>query len=129
MVFVDDVAQREGCSWLKPAPIGTVEDGWVEIVADLLREIDAVVSARPGITLDVLGVGERDGELLFDAVVDGLGAGDDVIAVTVAAAVDRARTRAAATCTRCGRPGRLRLDRPAWPGTRCQDHAPGGPPS
>ena len=121
MIFLDDVLP--GLAWLTPAPIGTVEDGWAGVVADLLRHLDAALASRPGTTVDVLGAAERDGTLLFDFVVDGAGAADTAVTAGIRAAVADAQVRAAATCTRCGRPGRLRHDRPGWPATRCDDHA------
>ena len=123
MIFVNDLAQSH--EWLTPAPIGTVEPGWVGIVSDLLHDIGAAVATRPGATVDVLTVGERDGELLFDAVVDGDDADREDLTLAIANATAAAVARASATCARCGRPGRLRLDRPAWPTTQCDSHAKG----
>ncbi len=122
MIFVDDLAP--GLDWLAPAPIGTVEDGWADIVRDLLTDIGAAVAERPGTTVDVLAVSERDGELRFDAVVDGVGADDQMVLSAVATASALARSRAASTCSRCGRAGRLR-HRSGWPATRCDDHDAG----
>ena len=126
MIFINDLARSH--EWLSPAPIGIVEDGWADIVADLINHIGASVATRPGTTVDVIKVEERDGELLFDAVVDGAGAQCSTLTGAVARAVAVARTRARVTCACCGKPGRLRLDRPAWPATRCDEHAglPGG---
>ena len=73
MIFVNDLA---GCLWLTPAPISTIEPGWVGIVSELLRDIDSALAERPGVTVDVLSIGERDGELLFDAVIDGVAEGE-----------------------------------------------------
>ncbi len=120
MIFINDLAQSH--EWLTPAPIGTVEPGWVGIVSDLLHDIGAAVAMRPGATVDVLTVAERDGELLFDAVVDGDHADRNAVTLAITNATAVARTRAGATCARCGRPGRLRLERPAWPATRCDEH-------
>ena len=121
MIFINDLARSH--EWLTPAPIGIVEDGWAEIVADLMNHIGAAVATRPGTTVDVITVEERDGELLFDAVVDGAGAQCGALTGAVARAVALARTRAGVTCACCGKPGRLRLDRPALPATRCDEHA------
>lgn len=126
MIFINDLARRH--EWLTPAPIGTVEDGWAEIVSDLMLDIGTAVATRPGATVDILTVEERDGDLLFDAVVDGAGEECSKLTGAIERAVGVARIRAGATCARCGKPGRLRLDRPAWPATRCDEHAglPGG---
>lgn len=126
MIFLGDLIP--GLVWLTPAPIGLVEDGWAGIVSDMLRDMDDIIATRPGATVDVLALAERDGELLVDAVVDGIGADDDspIIAIERAAAI--ARARAIATCARCGRPGRLRHDRSGWPATRCDDHVDGPSP-
>jgi len=121
MIFVNDLAQDY--AWLTPAPIGTVEPGWAGIVADLLRDVGAAVATRPSTTVDVLGIAERDGALLFDAVIDGVGGTDEAVTIAVDSAAVIARARAAATCARCGRPGRLRQDRPGWPATQCDRHA------
>lgn len=121
MIFINDLARIH--DWLTPAPIGIVEDGWADIVADLIDHIGAAVATRPGTTVDVITVEERDGELLFDAVVDGAGAQCGALTRAVARAVAVARTRAGVTCACCGKPGRLRLDRPEWPAIRCDAHA------
>ena len=69
MIFINDLARsHEG---LSPAPIGVLEDGWADILADLINHIGAAVATRSGTTVDVITVEEPDEELLFDAVVDG----------------------------------------------------------
>ena len=127
MIFINDLAA--GFDWLTPAPIGTVEPGWVGIVSDMLRDIGAAVATSAGTTLDVLALAERDGELVLDAVVDGPGAGDPIVVAIIEAAATSARTRAVATCPRCGRPASLRRDRPTWSAMRCDRHAPRCDPS
>ena len=121
MIFINDLVRNY--EWLSPAPIGIVEDGWADIVADLMNRIGAAVVTRPGTTVDVITVEERDGELLFDAAVDGAGAQCGALTGAVARAVALARARAGVTCARCGKAGRLRLDRPTWPAIRCDEHA------
>ena len=56
-------------------------------------------------------------------VVDGTGAQCGALTGAVARAVALARARAGVTCARCGKAGRLRLDRPTWPAIRCDEHA------
>ncbi len=121
MPFVNDIAGD--LAWLTPAPIGYVEAGWSDIVADLLRDIGRAVAAHPTASVDVLDITERDGALRCDLVVDGVH--DAAVDNAVEAAVEGARRRAASTCVRCGGPGHLRRDRAAWPTTRCDSHVVG----
>ncbi len=118
MPFVNDIAGD--LAWLTPAPIGYVEAGWVDIVADLLRDMGRVVAAHPTASVDVIDLTERDGALRCDLVVDGVE--EAAIGNAIEAAVEDARRRAASTCVRCGGPGHLRRDREAWPTTRCDAH-------
>lgn len=108
-------------AWVAPAPIGYVEPGWAHIVADMLDALGRIVTRSTETTVDVLNVGERDGALVCDVVVDPRP--DPSVDKAVADAIATAVSRSSATCTRCGAPGRLRLDRPAWPTTRCDEHA------
>ena len=108
---------------LTPAPIGYVEDGWADVVSELLRDIGHALASHSGVTIDVA---EWDGLLRFDYAFDDPGRGgvpDGELSACIAAAVDEAQARSAPTCARCGRPGRLCRDRPGWPKTRCDAHA------
>ncbi len=125
MIFVDDLAAAR--AWLAPAPIGIVEPGWAAVVGEVLDDVGRALAGSPGGTVDMLDLSERDGSLRCVLVLDG--ENDATVAVAVEAAVEVARRRAAATCYRCGAPGRLRLDRAGWPATRCDAHAFGTRPS
>ena len=118
MPFVNDIAGN--LAWLTPEPIGYVEAGWSDIVADLLRDMGEAVAAHPTASVDVLDLTERDGVLRCDLVVGGVD--DEAVENAIEAAVENARRRAASTCVRCGGPGHLRRDRVAWPTTRCDAH-------
>ncbi len=119
MIFAPDLlAGRPSAA---PAPLGYCEDGWAGVVSGLFDAFDVIAASTPGLSLDVVAMAERDGRLVRDVVPDppDLGA-----VLAIGAAVAAAVARAEETCSRCGRPGRLRLDRLAWPTTRCDDHAP-----
>ena len=124
MLFINDLVDGR-YAWARPAPLGLVEDGWAAIASDLLRAIDRAVAPHSGTSVDILNVAERDGTLCFDYVVDGAGREDPALLAALASAAAHAATRSSATCARCGRPGRVRHHRPAWPSTRCDDHATG----
>lgn len=97
MRFVNDLAAVY--PWATPAPIGYVEPGWVAIVADLLANIDRVMSSTPGATLDILGVRELCGALHVSWVLDG---GSDRTRASIADAIATARHRSTQACLRCG---------------------------
>lgn len=119
MIFTPDLLARR--AWAAPAPVGYCEDGWAGVISDLFDAFDVIAAATPGLTLDVVAMAERDGRLVCDVVPD---PPDPTSARAVGAAVAAASARAEKTCATCGRAGRLRLDRPAWPVTRCDEHAP-----
>lgn len=111
-------------AWVAPAAIGYVEPGWAHVVVDMLDALGRIIAGSPDTMVDVLNLAERDGALVCDVVVDPRP--DPTVDGAVRDAIAAAVSRSSATCARCGAPGRLRLDRPAWPTTRCDEHASRG---
>lgn len=99
-----------------PLPWGfELGDGWAGLIDTLFARIDTILRDVPGVSIEVLQVKEKFGQLRFYYALHD--AAEDT-AQAVSQAVELAERASAHICERCGRPGTLQ-NSTGWLSTQC----------
>ena len=100
-------------------------EGWAGIIDQFLIEVEDVAAEFGHVgCVHLLNVGEHLGRLEASLWLSGAARDDAGFKDRCVALADGLRQRSKRVCEICGRPGRLRIDRTGWLGTRCDRHAP-----